>query len=314
MVKALVFGAHGFVARHTIERLARLPGVRVFASDIQGSPPAGLPVSGYRAADIARASQAAEILQDCRPDWVLNLAGVASGNAERVYQSNLMGAVNVMQAVLDQQRDIRVLLIGSAAEYGRVEEDALPIREDQPCSPIGHYGVSKHAMTLAAQSYVELHGMKIVIARPFNIIGAGVSPSLLVGAILQRAKAALEAGEPSIKVGNLETARDFIAVEDAAEAFTLMVQGDAWGEVFNVCTGRPTPIREVVEYALTLAPRPLHLEVDPGLFRASDVKCVYGSGEKARRTFGFVPKILVEEAVRSAWEFVMRAPGRSEAV
>lgn len=306
--RALLLGAHGFCARHLAQRLAELGDVHLTGSDIHPEPPAWGRLDSYSAADVGDAEQVESLVESTRPDWVFNLAGVTGGRSADVYRVNVMGCVNLLEAVGAHAQEARVLAVGSAAEYGYITARDLPVTEGQPCRPVGDYGVSKHAMTLAALDIARRRGIRLVVARPFNIIGAGLPASLVVGAVLRRAREALAASEhPVVKVGNLDTERDFVAAEDVADAYLCMIQGERWGEVFNICSGRPVAIREVVSMALSHSTRPIRLEVDPALVRPADVQCIYGSYEKAGLAFGFRPAVSIEESIRRAWDHMMQS-------
>ncbi len=84
-----------------------------------------------------------------------------------------------------------------------------------------------------------------------------------------------------------------------------MIRGDYWGEVFNICSGVPYKIRDVVAALLSHSPRPIEYRVDPQLLRADDAAVFVGSCEKARRAFGFAPSLSVEESLKSAWQYAM---------
>lgn len=302
MTTALILGASGFCARHLARALRQTDDATVIGADVMPEPPEQGLYDRYWAVDIGDADSVSRLLEDSRPDWVFNLVGVARGSDEDIYRANLLGTVHLLEAVRMHAPDARVALVGSAAEYGMVDESALPITEDRVCNPVGSYGISKYAATMAATSYAHRHGIKVVIARPFNIVGPGIGPGLVVGAILRRAKEALATqSQPAIKVGNLDTKRDFVAVEDVVDGLMAMIRGEHFGEIFNICSGEPRPIREVIELALSHAPRPIRLEVDPGLVRSGDVKVIYGSYEKANRAFGFRPAVSLEDSLEAAW-------------
>lgn len=304
--RALVIGAHGFSARHLIRRLTEVEGAEVIAVDIPADAPDSANIAAYVSRDIGDESAVNLLMESARPDWVFNLAGVTGGSSTAVYRSNLLGPIHILDAVRAHAPDAGVLLVGSAAEYGTVGPDLLPLTEDALCRPVGDYGISKHAMTLAALDIAARHRLKIVVARPFNLVGPGIPASLVVGAILDRAKKALEGpGEPVVKVGNLDTQRDFVDVEDAVDAYVRMIKGDFWGQVFNICSGKPALIRDVVETLLSHSPRPIRLEVDPALVRPSDNPVVYGSHEKAKLAFDFEPTISLADSLTHAWDYAI---------
>ena len=130
----------------------------------------------------------------------------------------------------------------------------MPLAEDHECRPVGPYGLSKHAMTLAALDHARADGTKVIVARPFNLVGAGMPTNLVAGAIAQRTRQALARGESTITVGNANTQRDFIAVEDAVEAYVKLLQSGAWGEVFNICSGQATSIESIIQTLLSFSP------------------------------------------------------------
>jgi GDP-4-dehydro-6-deoxy-D-mannose reductase len=302
----LITGVGGFCAGHLVSALAAEGRMRIVGSDLGDEAPRGVPLADYFAADLARPDAAATLIRRVRPDWLFHLAARCRGTAEEVYRANLLGGVNVLEGVQESSPQARVLVVGSAAEYGPASPQDMPLSEDSPCHPCGAYGVSKHALCLASQDYARNRGLKVVVARPFNIVGAGVPPYLVVGAVVDRAKQALSKSDPpSISVGNLDSMRDFVAVEDVADAYVRMLRGDWWGEVFNLCSGAPRKIRDVVELLLSHSPRPIEYRVDPRLLSAADVPLHYGSCEKARRAFGFVPSVALEQSLKAAWQHVI---------
>lgn len=308
---ALVTGACGFCGQHLGDRLAAEEGVRSVGLD--RSAPAATPV-GFKecvVGDLEDGRFVEEVIRRVQPRWVFHLAGLVRGADPEIYRANVLGAINLLEAIRTQAPDARVLLVGSAAEYGAVSAADLPIREEYRGRPEGAYGLSKYCGTLAGLDYARRYGLRVVVARPFNIIGAGVPPGLIVGAIIQRALTALRGPEPRVvKVGNLDTQRDFVAVEDVVDAYWRLLQGGAWGEVFNISSGEPHTIRSVVEVLLEHAGGGLRLEVDPALMRPSDVPVAYGSNRKIAATIGFKPQRTLADALRAAWDDAKKAAGR----
>lgn len=305
MVTALITGS-GFCAKHLARRLYAEGDIRVVGASFRKEPPVDVYFDEYFQMDVRDPCQVATVVRRSEPELVFHLAGLTNGSVEDVYRTNVLGSVHLLESVHIYAPQARILLIGSAAEYGLVDRASLPVTENHLCRPVGPYGVSKHAMTLAGLDYARRFGMKVVVARPFNIVGAGVPSSLLVGAVLRRAKHAMQAGaDRVVKVGNLDTERDFVAVNDAVEAYVRMVRGDFWGEVFNICSGQPRSVSAVVSLLLSHSDRPIRYEVDHSLVRPSDIKIVFGDWEKANRAFGFRPATSLEESIRAAWAYEM---------
>lgn len=300
--RILVTGAGGFTGRAL---LTRLPGT-VFGID-RITPADTAAFSEFFEADLADASKLRSILKKTQPNAIINLAGLLKGNAVELFQANTQNTVQLLEAAAAAAPNASVLLIGSAAEYGFAPQmDGVPFPETYPCDPRGPYGISKYAMTLIAQDFVRRASLKINIARTFNLIGPNIPPSLLLGALIQRVREALKTNAQTIVVGNVEAERDFIDVRDAVDAYLSILSSGASGEVFNVCTGRPTRIQALVESALACAPRKIGYTVDPALLRADDPKCVIGDASKMRR-LGWEPAITVEQSLADSCA-VLRAP------
>jgi GDP-4-dehydro-6-deoxy-D-mannose reductase len=314
----LITGVAGFCGAHLAGRLRREGAVHLTGVD-RAARPAQCPVDEYYVADLDNEQEVAGIVERCHPAMIFHLAGLAPGaslalaatSTLELYRVNVMATLRLLEAVRLHAPNSKVLLVGSAAEYGTVTESNLPVTEEHPCRPTTAYGISKHAATLIGQDYARRLNMSIVIARPFNIIGPGVPRSLVLGALLQRAKEALSGtGAAVVKVGNLGSERDFIAVEDVVEAYWRMLQGDFRGEIFNLCSGEPCSIRKLGRVLLSNSSRPVRIEVDPALADRASIFPFYGSNAKARRAFGFSPTVSLEESLSAAWRWEIEREGQ----
>jgi GDP-4-dehydro-6-deoxy-D-mannose reductase len=298
-VKALLTGALGFSARHLVARLRQEKNMFIVGSDL---PPRGAnTLDLYRPCNITAADEVAGLMREIQPDWVFHLAGLLRGGAAELYRVNVLGSVHILEAVKNNAPKAAVLLVGSAAEYGIWPPTEMPLSESHACRPLGPYGVSKYAVTLITQDYAR-DGLKVVVARPFNLIGPGMPPTLVAGAITQRAKRALASGQSTVTVGNIDTQRDFVAIEDAVDAYVRLLQAEAWGEVVNVCSGRPCSIRSLLQILLSFSSRTLTLVEDESLKRSHDAPLVIGDTAKGERLLGFRPKVELRDSLRAAWD------------
>lgn len=303
MSRVLVTGADGFVATHLIRMLVRRGDV-VFGIGLFDPAPGCAPMTEYRRADAADATTLVALFSAWRPEYIFHLAGTTRGGDLEIYRANLTTTLSVLATAREVLPEAGILVVGSAAEYGNVRPEDLPITEETPRRPRGAYGLSKYAATLAAEDAHRGWGARVVIGRPFNIVGAGISRDLLVGALIDRiATAVVEPSARSVIVGRTDTSRDFIAVEDVVDGFMRMMDAKAWGEEFNLCSATATPISRVCEMLLALSPRALTLESSQALQRSEDTPVSFGSYEKARRVLGFVPTATLERMLRDAWEY-----------
>jgi GDP-4-dehydro-6-deoxy-D-mannose reductase len=306
----LVTGANGFLARHLLAKLKAMSTCTIIGTDVQASPSWTTNLDGYEPADLTSRHGVAAVLDKWQPNRVFHLAGLNKGSAWDLFAVNTLGTVGLLEAVIRIVPEARVLLIGSAAEYGPVKQDCLPVREDQPCKPLGAYGVSKHAATLAALDQTRRTGLHVTVARLFNLVGAGISRDLMVGAFLERARSALSAsnGCPVVQMGRLDAKRDYLAVEDAASGCIQLMENGSSGDVVNLCSGVPMEVEYLVRTLCSFSSVPIRVDVSPDLVNAREVPVIYGDLTRARTMFGFTPRTSIAKALQSAWDHAMASP------
>jgi len=232
----------------------------------------------FRQANLELPGQLREILSEERPEFIVNLVGTYGQNDfETLFSSNVQVSRHLFEAIQTLALPVeKVLVVGSAAEYGLPLENPIP--EAAPLHPLSPYGLTKSIQTTLAQYFHRVAGIPIVVARPFNILGKGLSNRLSIGHFMAQIDAAEDGG--TIRVGNIDTSRDFLESREVAQGFmNLLFHGDP-GEVYNLCSGVPTRIGDVLEQLIQQSGKRLRIEVDPGLFKANDVSCVYGDPGK----------------------------------
>jgi GDP-4-dehydro-6-deoxy-D-mannose reductase len=291
-VRALVTGATGFVGPYLTEHLADA-----------GDDVVGLDVE----IDVTDAESIHRALLEIKPQVVYHLAALShvgeSWNAPgQVFEVNTMGTLNVLLASGSAGVE-RVLVVGSAEQYGQVEPGDMPIDEDQPMRPITPYGASKAAAEMAASHAYLGRGLPVLCARAFNHIGPGQSPGMVVSAIAEQVARNERSGDDVVLTGDLTPTRDFTDVRDVVRAYRLLVEVGEPGEVYNVCSGRAVAIREVAEKLLALADRPMRIETDPSRLRPVEVPAHWGDNTKLRTATGWLPTIPLERSMADvlAW-------------
>jgi GDP-4-dehydro-6-deoxy-D-mannose reductase len=307
MKTALVTGALGFCGRHLVDKVHENGDIHVCGIDLAEDAPSNMFLDEYLCADICSRGTVDRIIELLRPDLVFHLAGIIGDNSFNTYNVNFMGSLHLLESVRKYSPGSQVVLIGSSAEYGFASPHDFPLTEEHPCRPVTPYGISKHATILAGLNYAQNYRLKIVAARPFNVIGPGVPSTLVVGAIIERINDLLcHKDKPLRKMGNLDTHRDFVDVDDAVNAYIKMAQGNHWGEVFNICSGKPYSIRKIVEMIASFSELPIEIEQDPALIRSPDITISFGSCAKARRVFGFDPTTDIETTLLKAWRHYIK--------
>jgi GDP-4-dehydro-6-deoxy-D-mannose reductase len=278
-VRALVTGATGFVGPHLVEHL-RARGDDVV---IPGDAAAGFDIVDR---EIVHAAFAAS-----QPEVVYHLA--ASSDVAQSWRDPL-GTLRInvegTQNVLDAARACgvrRVLVVGSAEEYGP-EEAALT--EDHPLRPATPYGASKVAASfLALQAFLGGR-LETIRVRPFSHTGPGQSDRFFVPAFARRIAAAEQTEADSVAMGNTAPVRDLSDVRDVVRAYRLLMELGTAGDVYNVCRGEGISVGEIAERLAARATRALRVVVDPDLVRPIEVRALVGDSTKLRRLTGWEPE------------------------
>jgi len=298
MSVTVVTGANGFLAGHLVRRLRSEGSARIVGLDV--APPADdSDLDDFVCADITDEDSISRALMRTRPGRIFHLAGLMGSDRDLLQRVNELGTLTLLNVVRAVASGAAVLVTGSAAEYGPRRLGAGPITEDDECSPRDAYGITKLAATTAAQAFARAHGLRIVIVRPFNIIGPGMRESLVVGALVSRAFAATKAGGSELKTGNLDAQRDFIDVSDVAAGCLAALDGGKAGEIYNLCSGTAVTIRDVATRIIEFAGHNLQLKIDPALDRGADASI--GSPAKAQRAFQFTTRISLQQSLRDIW-------------
>jgi nucleoside-diphosphate-sugar epimerase len=226
--------------------------------------------------DLCDPEAVSQAIRAIRPNVVVHLAAiafVAHGKADDFYRVNLAGTRNLLDALSQVSDGLDCVLLASSANiYGNRTEGILT--EDCLPDPANDYAVSKLAMEYMARLWMDK--LPIVIARPFNYTGIGQSENFLIPKIIShfRQKAT------RIELGNLDVWRDFNDVRAVCSAYASLLKERPVGQVFNVCSGIGTSLREVVAAVENLAGYKIELSVNPAFVRANEVKILAGSAER----------------------------------
>jgi len=194
-------------------------------------------------------------------------------------------------------------MVGTSAEYGAVKTHELPIAETTPTRPYSHYGVSKLAQTQLGL-LLSRAGCRLTVVRPFNIIGPGMPDHLVIQSFARQAAEIYKGNRlPILNVGNLDSSRDFIAVNDVVRIYWQLIQTPAArGEVINVCSGKAIKIRELLTDFIATTGLTIDIKVDPERYKPIDVPVHYGDAAKLRGILGSVSYEDLETTLAQIWQ------------
>jgi GDP-4-dehydro-6-deoxy-D-mannose reductase len=310
-MRALITGVGGFAGRHLAAWLGER-GDEVWGLCKPGTPcPAAV---RCRESDIRDPDGVAEAVRQARPELIYHLAGLSHvgdswSSGRDTLATNILGAVAVLEAARLAGTAPRVLLVGSAYQYGRFEGSGA-IDESAPLRPVSPYGLSKVAQERLGRDYAG-EGLPVILVRAFNHAGPGQEPSFVISDWARRI-AEMELGRrpPVLEVGNLDVERDFTDVRDVARAYRLLGERGRPGEAYNVCSGVGRRLRDVLDTMRKLG-RVEFSVVETRPPRPGEVRAFVGCRDKIGRELGWEPTVSFGDTLLGALEHWRRALARA---
>jgi GDP-4-dehydro-6-deoxy-D-mannose reductase len=286
-MRVLITGITGMAGSHLADYCLTLPGVEVFGIKRWRSRVENIEhLEGkieVLEGDLNDASSMRLVIREVKPDRIFHLAAQSfvptSWRAPvETLAINVLGQVNLFEAIRSEGVDPRVHIAGSSEEYGHVEPDQVPIKETNVLRPLSPYAVSKVAQEMLAIQYHYSYGLKSVVTRAFNHEGPRRGEVFVTSSFAKQV-AEIELGRrrPTIKVGDL------------------------------------TSVKEMLDILLSFTREKIVVERDPARLRPSDVKLLVGDATKFRQLTGWEPTIALEQTLEDTLNY-WRARLRSTTV
>ncbi len=252
-----------------------------------------------------------EEIKKIKPEIVFHLAAIAATsqsfkNPSEIFTNNVASQLNLLEAIRLSEINPRILIVSSAEVYGAVSKENLPIDEETPLRPLNTYAVSKLSQDFLGLQYFLTYKMDITRVRPSNHIGPRQSPNFVVSDFAKKIAEVESGGADGIKVGNLETKRDFTDVRDMVKAYALFIDLKTSGEVYNLGSGKSYSISEILDKLIKLSKVSIKVEVDKSLFRPSDNPELICDSSKFRQLSGWKPEIDIDKTLKNTLEYWRR--------
>jgi GDP-4-dehydro-6-deoxy-D-mannose reductase len=211
----------------------------------------------------------------------------------------------VLEGIRAARLPTRVIISSSAYVY-RPADHALG--EDDPLEPANPYAISKIAAELVARRATIHDGIPVVVARSFNHLGPRQDASFF-GSAVARQIAQIEAGglDPVIRVGNLDARRDFTDVRDTVRAYVGLAERGEPGRIYNVCSGRPRAVGELLNGLISLSRVPVTVQMDPERLRPNDTPLLLGNPSRITGEVGWKPEIAFEQTLQDLLDYWRQA-------
>jgi len=316
--KILVTGATGFVGRHLVEYFRRTDGrasgrgagFRLFGTCFPEHPEHCLemrtdsPFLELVHLDLRDAEAVERLVKLTAPDWVFHLAAISQVRVSwemrrETFDANLLGTLNLFEALRRRAPKARVLFISSSDVYGGLRGSRRAHREEDRPEVVNPYAFTKVGGELLAEFYASIEKLPVVIARPFPHTGPGQTADF-VFADWARQIAAAEASkekETILRVGNLSIRRDYSDVRDVVRAYALLIKKGRPGAIFNVCSGKAPALGEALRKLAALSSVKVRVEIDRTRFRKTDIPYLTGTNAKLRHETGWAPRYALERTL-----------------
>ncbi len=313
MSALLITGGAGFIGSHLTERLLSrgdrvvvvddfndhyLPALkRHNLSDVLDDPNFTLVEC-----DIRDAGAITQVLNGHDVSRVVHLAAYAGVRASieqpLLYEEvNVRGTLNVLEAC--READIENLLVASSSSvYGA--SSRLPYREDDPADrPISPYAATKRSAELLCHTYHHLYDIPITCVRFFTVYGPRQRPDMAFHTFARN----ITEGNPIKAFGDGSTRRDYTFVSDIVDGLTAAVDRPQPFETVNFGNTKTVELRRVLEIFQELFEG---VQIEYASEQPGDVKVTHSDVSKARKLFGYEPKVDVEEGIARFHEWFMR--------
>lgn len=244
MHKVLITGANGALGRAVAASFADISNVEILKATRTTNHDSELRL------DVLDKQQVTRVIQKHQPRLIVHLAATFDADFEQSYKTNVLAAKYILDAVRDQQTKMRVLFIGSAAEYGVVNPEENPIKEDHVLTPVSVYGVTKAWQTQLATLYAS-YGVDVLVARVFNLEGNGLSDRLFIGRVHRQVEEFLSAKRTVIETGSLSATRDYVNLKEAALQILSIAKHGSSGKIYHVASGVPVVMRDLLKKILS---------------------------------------------------------------
>ena len=305
--KALIIGASGFIGRYLANYLAR-QGQKVVATYHRTLPASHNDKSvRFIKCDVTKKAGLLQVIRQQRPDEIYYLAARSSIRRswlepEETFKVNFLGGLYLFGAIGECHSQAKVLVVSSCTIYGATYRSHKRISEESALNPLDPYSLSKCSLDILGRLYASVLGHRIVIARLTNVTGPGQSTIFSVPNIAKQISQIERNQRPRVvKVGNLDSKRDYLDIRDCVRALYLIMQKGKVGQAYNVSSGSSIRLAEVLSQMIKLSrvkKNGIKIQKNSDLIAKDEIQAIELKSEKLRRLTGWRPQISFRDTLR----------------
>ncbi len=304
-MKIWITGAGGFMGVHLVNYLIE-KGETVLATHFH--PTTDIKDIDKKAiveeCDVRDKEKVFYLMRKFHPEKIFHLAAqsyptVSWDDPHYTTETNVIGTINIFEALKKYNSACKILNAGSSAQYGFVHPHEVPVKEDHALQPLHPYGVSKVAQELLAYQYFKNFSIKQITIRIFNTTG----PRKVNDVCADFTKRLIEIEKginktKIVRVGNIKTKRAITDVRDIIRAFDLALEKATIGETYNLSGEKVYAIEEIITMLKKLVDFDFEIYQDPQLIRPTDEPIIYGDSSKFKKETNWKQEIPLEKTLQ----------------
>lgn len=258
------------------------------------------------------------IIRSVNPDVIIHLAGQALYNLaidrpHQTMQTNVLGSLNVLEAVRKHSPKTRVVMSISCDIHGKIDSNKLPVDENTSIDPQSPLAASHATTDMITRQYAKTYDMNIVIARILALVGPRQSKKFVISEYAHKiVRAKLGMAEKKIVAGKLTAERDLIDVRDAVRAMYILASNQTKHNIYTICSGQRYKLRDLLDKLMEIADVDYPIEVETERIRNADVPLVIGSPKRLLEEFDFKPRITIEQSLLDVYRYWFNTLERNE--
>lgn len=228
------------------------------------------------------------------PDLIFHLIGLFRGDNKILYRTNAYSFQNFIEDLRISEIEAKLLIIGSASQYGRINAEDNPVNEEYKVNPTSIYGLSKQHQERIALFYYNNYGLDVVCTRLSSYIGKRVAKSLLAGYLIQ--KFSSEKDIVDLEISNPNEVRDYIDVRDVANALVkLQTNSNSTGEIINVSSSNPISNLELIQKFEKITEKEAKINFTSP---EKEPLAIWLDNSKIKSMCGFLPEYSIEDSIK----------------
>ena len=298
-MKILILGGSGFLGKHLIKSYLTSEKINIYTVTRKPFEMDGVKKKYF--GDVSNVDFLKNLINQIKPKIIFYLISdftfLKNDNLSSYLKNSTIRTLNLSSAI---NNDMRIVYVGSAAQYGNVKTLKRKVVESDSFNPVTSYGLMKSFEEIQLRYLVNKYNFNIVYTRIFNLIGPGEPPMTVAGSMVSQLLYSNH-----IKHGNLSPERDFLDVRDAANALKIIGSKGKKDLVYNICSGSGTKIGDLLHIIIKTSGKKAKIEKNINLSKGIDIPKIIGCNKQLLK-LGWIQRYSLENSVKDLIRFYLK--------